>query len=204
MIAHAKVKPQRKQLNNYLIQLAREGVVLILCYRANDKIKPMTAAEKAVAKQSGAEAGLKHVGFVPETTSPLRFEMTVAFLLMPGAKGAPIITPETVDEKIWSKVPMQFEGWNKGEQLSEEMGRRLATWALGGSEPKVNGSGTKEDKSPLGLLRKEIATYKAKVGDDAFYTAMGAHGAERREDITTEKQAGAILAQLKETLEAQQ
>lgn len=118
--AHAKIKPQRRQLNDYILQLGRTGVILILCYRASDKTKP----EKG--------QGIKHVGFVPETTSNLRYEMTQAFLLMPGAKGKPCVTPETNDEKIWNKTPMQFEGWVKGDaQLDEAMGEKFARWASG-------------------------------------------------------------------------
>lgn len=147
MIAHAKIKPQRKHLNNYIIQLARVGVVLILCYRANDKIKPMTAKERDMAEE-GADK-MKHVGFVPETTSPLRFEMTQAFLLMPGSKGRPIITPETNDEKIWSKTPMQFEGWIKdGYQLDQAFGEKLARWAIGeGGTGQAEAVTTQQPKS---------------------------------------------------------
>jgi hypothetical protein len=134
MIAHAKVKPQRKKLNNYIIQLSRQGVVLILCYRASDKVKPASEADK----RANPQEKIKHVGFVPETTSPLRYEMTQAFLLLPGAKGKPVIKPETADEQIWSKTPMQFEGWNTGQQLDESFGEKLARWAVGGAE--VRGS----------------------------------------------------------------
>lgn len=127
MVAHARIKPQRKRLNDYIIQLARKGVVLILCYRANDKVKPVTGK------------GIVHVGFAPETTSPLRFEMTQGFLLMPGSKGTPTVSPETADEKIWSKTPMQFEKWICAKQLDEGLGEKLAKWAVGdaGGSPAI-------------------------------------------------------------------
>lgn len=133
MIAHAKVKPQRKTFNNWVTQLGRKGIVLILLYRGRDVIKPMTKAEKDEAKRRGDKPGLVDLGVQPETTSPLIWETTIGFLLKPGADGRPTILSkaETDAEKTIAKTPGQFRSWDLGKQLDEALGEKLARWAMG-------------------------------------------------------------------------
>src|SRR6266705_1541530 len=117
MLSWVKPKQQRKRLNARIVQL---GVNAIFCYRAIDKVKPMKGEEPV------------KLGWMPETTSPLHYEMTVRFLLEPGSAGVPTLQPEHAAEKLMVKDPAQFSGWWKpGEPLSEEMGERMARWAAG-------------------------------------------------------------------------
>jgi ABC-type dipeptide/oligopeptide/nickel transport system ATPase subunit len=117
MLSLVRPKAQRKRLNAAIVQL---GVNAIFCYRASDKIKPVAGKEP-----------LK-LGWQPETTSPLHYEMTQRFLLTPGCDGVPALFPETDAEKRLVKNPAQFRDiFKPGEPLSEEVGQKLAEWAAG-------------------------------------------------------------------------
>jgi hypothetical protein len=122
MISLVKPKTQRKKLNARIVQL---GINLVMCYRAHEKIKPVKGGEP-----------LK-MGWQPETTSPLHYDMTQRFLLTPGCDGVPTFNPEAEAEKQIVKNPMQFRDMFKpGVQLSEDVGEKLAVWATG-ANPKV-------------------------------------------------------------------
>jgi len=120
MLAHKAPKAERKELNNYITQAGRGGVHFILCYRADDKVKPIQGQ------------GIVHMGMTPETTSKLVYEMMAMFLLSAAADGRPISNPETPLEKMFTKLPIQFrEMLVGGEPLSENLGQKFAEWARG-------------------------------------------------------------------------
>lgn len=115
-------KAQRRVLNNAIDQME---VHLILCYRADDKVKPVTGQ------------GVKSVGLTPETTSNLVYSMTQCFLLPRASDGKPLIHPNEDAEKRLVKNPAQFRGWfADGMQLNEEMGEKMAKWAGVTKEPQ--------------------------------------------------------------------
>lgn len=122
MMAQIKPKAQRKRLNSRIVQL---GVDMIFCYRAQEKVKPVPGKEP------------EKLGWQPDTTSPLFYDMTVRFLLAPGADGKPTVTPQQDAEKLAVKTPEMFRGWfGPGMQLDEALGEKLARWAAGdGAEP---------------------------------------------------------------------
>lgn len=121
LLAQVEPKRQRKKLNREIVALAGK-IVFILCYRAEEKIKP---------KKGGGEPD--KLGWQPITTSKLPYDMTVRFLLPPGSDGVPTLIPAEPSERLVIKNPEQFKGWFKpGEPLSEEMGQKLALWASGG------------------------------------------------------------------------
>lgn len=129
MASMVKPKRERNKLNQRILGLGRE-IVFILCYRAKDKIKPLKAGEK---NEDGSR-GPKDLGIQPITTSELVYEMTVRFLLTAASDGVPTLLPPQSEAKRLIKMPQQFKGWFKeGEQISEEMGERLANWAVGKS-----------------------------------------------------------------------
>ena len=169
MIAHARIKPQRKELNNYIVQLGRKGVVVILCYRANDKVKPV------------AGQGIKHMGLTPETTSPLLYEATQAFLLSPGADGRPVTKPETTEEKLLIKTPMQFRGWITGEQLDEALGEKLARWAAGSSVTAPSAQ-TAPAQSGFKLYLEAMAAQKSR-NQEIYYRCLGIAGIEHANEL---------------------
>lgn len=121
MLSFVKPKQQRKKLNAAIVQM---GINAIFCYRAQEKIKPVRGGEP-----------LK-LGWQPETTSPLHYDMTARFLLPPGSDGYPSFLPETDTEKLMVKLPDQFRELLKGKvQLSEDIGEQLARWAAGSAAP---------------------------------------------------------------------
>lgn len=116
--AQIKPKAERKELNQRILQLT--DVTFIFCYRAHEKIR--------LTKGKDPEKG-----WAPISTSPLFFDMTLRLLLPPGSDGRPLFFPQDEGEKLLTKLPYQFREWFKaGDQLSAEIGRKLALWAKGG------------------------------------------------------------------------
>jgi hypothetical protein len=129
-VAQVRPKRARKQLNRRIVALGR-NLVFILCYRAEEKIKPR---KKGDARGDGKERSNEPelLGWQPITTSKLPFDMTVRFLLTPGCDGVPLLMPPNPAERLLIKNPRQFREWFvEGEPLSEEMGERMARWAMG-------------------------------------------------------------------------
>lgn len=111
-------KAERKRLNR---MIAHTKIPLVLCYRAEDKTKPVAGGKP------------QHLGWQADTTSKLPYDMTVRFLLPPASEGHPNLKPDTEWEKLSIKNPGIFADWFKpGFQLTEEIGERLARWAQGG------------------------------------------------------------------------
>jgi hypothetical protein len=109
-------KGDRKRLNARIVQL---GINAIFCYRAAEKIK-----------MRGGK--VESVGWQPETTSPLVYEMAQQFLLEPGSDGVPQFRGDTKEESQLIKSPDQFRDWFKqGQRLDEDMGEKMARWAAG-------------------------------------------------------------------------
>jgi hypothetical protein len=122
-LARSFIKPKRERarLINGIVQLGA-ACPIIFCFRAHEKLD----FKHKVNNQP------RDMGWQPETTSPLMYEMTQQFLLTPGCEGVPILTSSIPDEKRIIKSPSQFQGWFRdGEQLSEDIGERFALWARG-------------------------------------------------------------------------
>jgi hypothetical protein len=125
-LARSFIKPKRERarLVNGIVQLGATCPI-IFCFRAAEKLD----FKHKVNNQP------RDMGWQPETTSPLMYEMTQQFLLTPGCEGVPILTSSIPDEKRIIKSPSQFQGWFRdGEQLSEDIGERFARWAFAGQE----------------------------------------------------------------------
>lgn len=117
MLAMVRPKQQRKKLNTSIVHMGIHG---IFCYRAAEKIKPVTGQQP------------KNLGWQPETTSPLYFDMTQRFLLRPGCDGVPDLQPDNDSERLLTKNPAQFRGFMKqGDRLSADLGEKFALWAKG-------------------------------------------------------------------------
>ena len=124
LLAWKEPKAQRKELNNFIVQIGAKCPI-VLTYRASEKLD--------FTKKEGNDKP-REMGFRPETTSDLIYEMTAQFLLLPGADGCPTFQSERKEERAMIKMPAQFRGWfTDGVQLSEEIGERLAHWAKGDS-----------------------------------------------------------------------
>lgn len=123
MVANVKPKAQRTKLNTRIVQL---GINAIFLYRAAEKIKPVTGGEP------------ENMGWTPQTTSPLIWEMTQRFLLEPGCDGVPTFRPDKPGERALTKSPEQFREWFKaGQRLDEDVGERMARWAAGDEQAAI-------------------------------------------------------------------
>jgi hypothetical protein len=103
-------------------------VSCIFCFRAKEKIKMATKKEKA----AGAEAVIP-MGYMALGGEEFIFEMTVKFVLLPGARGIPTWESEFKGEQEMMKIPEQFlHIFERPAPLSEEIGQQMAEWAAGG------------------------------------------------------------------------
>jgi hypothetical protein len=174
-VAQIKPKRARKKLNQRIVQLGH--IVFILCYRAEEKIKPRKKGEKD--PDGGREP--ESLGWQAVTTSKLPYDMTVRFLLTPGCEGVPVLMPANPAEKLLVKQPEQFKDWfESGKALSEDMGERLALWASGKERPKPIAPTDYEactDRAAFDALEKRRAdVWKAMppAGKDALKKASDA------------------------------
>jgi len=126
--AWAKPKSQLRQFINAMTTgLGRPDLALnlIFCFRAKEKLKI-----------SGKEA--EKLGLQPIADPELRFEMTTNILLYNGSRGVPTWQSSIRGEMDIIKLPDQFEHmFGIRSQLDEEMGQKMATWAVGGDAPRA-------------------------------------------------------------------
>lgn len=114
-------KRQRNKLNRYITGLGGK-VIVILCYRAKESLD---------MKRKDQFGQPREKGYQPISTSPLQFEMTAQFLLLPGSDGVPTFKSDRFEERSMIKMPAQFRGWfQDGIQLDEAIGERLARWSI--------------------------------------------------------------------------
>lgn len=130
--AWVKPKQDRQKLLNRMLQLPCS---FVLCFRAKEKMKPTTKAEKEEAKANGGYAeAVKQLGWMPIGDPAMVYEMMMSALLLPGSEGRPVWDSQDVGTRTMTKLPKQFrELFPGGIQLSEEIGAAMATWASGGT-----------------------------------------------------------------------
>jgi len=128
--AWAKPKAQLRQfINAVTTGLGRPDLALnlIVCFRAKDKLKIERGAKEA-----------EKLGLQPIADPELRFEMTTNILLYNGAEGVPTWTSNLRGEMDVIKLPRQFKDmFGARAQLDEEMGEKMARWAVGGDAPTI-------------------------------------------------------------------
>ena len=119
MTFSAWIKPaqERRRLINSILQM---NTAFIFCFRAKEKLK-------LVRGQDPIELGWQAIA-----GDEFAFEMTVRCLLQPGSNGV----PDWSESAFRNGVPKRGEAHRTlipdGQQLSEEIGERLAMWAKGG------------------------------------------------------------------------
>lgn len=135
MLAWAKPKAARRQLLTR--GFMQTDINVIACFRAKETSKPIKVDGKTK---------VVHMGFTPIGGDEFWFEMPLRCLLLPGSNGTPEWHPENPGERAAIRRPDHLEKLvPDGEQLSEEIGARLATWARGDG-PK--GAATKPTTHP--------------------------------------------------------
>jgi energy-coupling factor transporter ATP-binding protein EcfA2 len=134
--AWAKPKADRQRLINTMLQIP---VSYILCFRAKEKIKLLTKAEKEKSQREMQERGEKGrvdpvvpMGFMPIGDPAWVFEMTLSALLLPGADGVPAWDDLEPGSRQMIKLPAQFRSlFGESKQFSEDLGESMARWASG-------------------------------------------------------------------------
>jgi len=152
---------RRKELVRHVEQLGKEGVAIIFCFRASEKIR----IPKKGAKNDQGEREVVEMGYMPDTKESLMFLMTASALLMPRAKGVPTWRSEKPGESLMIKLPSYFEGiFRDGEQLNETHGEVMAKWAHGDDDGVSN-------SKPLNERLAECLAFLSKVEKSALLRA---------------------------------
>ena len=118
----------RQQLINGIVTSGFNG---IFCFRAKEKVD-MNAKKLDRDGNPTGDKTVGNLGWMPIAGDAFVYEMTAKCLLLPGANGIPTWNPEFPGEKNMAKIPIFFqEIFSRPEQLSEDIGEKLAAWAAG-------------------------------------------------------------------------
>lgn len=128
LMAWIEPKKQHKRMVTRLLQV---GAHVILCFRAEPKVE-VGPGNTIIPKPS--ITGLD--GWIPISEKMLPYELTASFLLMADTPGVP--RPIKLQEQHRGMVPLD-------QPLSEDVGRRLAEWAAGGSVQQADSRGAEAD-----------------------------------------------------------
>lgn len=117
-------KQPKADLQRFVQCLLQMNIVVIMCFRAKDKLKP--------GKVDGRN-GLIDLGTCAIADDSLIYEMTVQPLLEAGARGVPTWNPTLKGERLQVKLPGQFSEFltQPGKPLDEDMGEAMGRWAMG-------------------------------------------------------------------------
>jgi ABC-type dipeptide/oligopeptide/nickel transport system ATPase subunit len=156
MLAWGKPKTDRRRLINSILQM---NANFIFCFRAKEKIKLATKAEKDAAKGRGERIeSVKPMGFMPIAGDEFIFEMTANCLLLPNAGGVPTWQSDEVGERMMIKKPEQFRSlFDSARPLDEQTGQTLAQWAAG------DGTGVRVSEGAAFIARVEVAATQEDV-----------------------------------------
>lgn len=178
MLAWSAPKQARRRLINTIVQLP---VSVVFCFRAKEKMK-IESKEKP-----------KALGWMPIAGDEWFYEMTIAALLEPGARGVPTWHPEDPGSKACVKLP----DWARPifpdkAQLNEDMGEALARWAEGTVLPTsaqlFEGYANVDDAASLGALERDRAALWEKLSrDDKVAMKQASDAAHARVSAAAEK-----------------
>ena len=137
MRAWIKPKMEHKRMMDGLLQLRSH---VILCFRAEQKIEmkknPVTGKTEIVPKEIASGFS----DWIPICEKNMLYDLTVSFLLVPGSPGIPI--PIKLGEQLRTVIDVK-------KPINEEVGRRLAEWAKGGSKPEPQAAGNASVKADV-------------------------------------------------------
>lgn len=166
MPSYAAPKAARRRMLNTIIQL---GCNLIMCFRAKEKTK-MPDRDKGEDKPT-------FLGWQPIAGEEIVYETVTQFLLLPGSDGVPCYAPEHAAERDVVKRPEFFRKMlERPEQLSEDLGERMARWASGEdtpSDPERTPSRASTETTPQSLCQRVAA---ARSMDELLAVERGFHG----------------------------
>lgn len=167
MLAWAKPKQQRRAFINAILQLPCN---FIFCFRAKPKLKMVRGQDPV------------ELGYMPIAGEEFVYEMVLKCLLLPGANGVPTWKSEYPGETAMMKLPEQFKkDFGTPQQLSEDIGERLARWAAGDTQARKPRPGEAEmiaAKTP-----DELAAVWAKL-NKADQAALASLKDKRKAELT--------------------
>lgn len=133
------------------------NIPIIVTWRAQDKLDWSN-------KNRDGRTEPKPLGEMPIGSKDLPFEMTATYLLPPGAKGMPCLAPESIGERMMTKIPRFLADVVKpGERFTEAHGEAFARWAMGAAadptpeelRERLEAAGTPEEvKAVTGVLSR--------------------------------------------------
>lgn len=157
MLAWGKPKAARRKLLTRGIMQADTN--LIACFRAKETSRPVKKDGKTVVEA---------MGFTPIAGDEFVFECALSAFLPPNSQGVPDWHPDHPGERMAVKRPDHLADIVRdGEQLTEEVGARLARWASGGVKPFTQ----VQDESALAVY---IAKVQATVNSATDPAQLGA------------------------------
>lgn len=123
MLGWAEAGPKRQKMIEGIKQL--DGA-FIFCFRAKEKTKPI--------KKTDGSIDVVDMGFMPLAGEDWVYEMALNCMLEPRSDGVPTWRCDHIGSRMMMKLPEQFKGiFAESAPLSEEIGRKLAQWAKGGT-----------------------------------------------------------------------
>ncbi len=158
MLAWVKPKTEHKRMVSKLLQLR---IHLVLCFRAEPKVKPM---------KINGKTEIVDLGWQPICAKGLEFEMTASFMLnheKPGHVVAGEIERKAAEAGLGTalKVPEPLKSVFSGSFiLSRKHGEAVAKWAKGGSETQKAGNGA--------ILKKIGAEFKGRLSRKEIWEGL--------------------------------
>lgn len=121
-LAWSAPKKERRRMINAFMQMKAN---FIFCYRAKEKNDHRKGAK------------LAPLGWMPLGADEMIFEMSLNAILHPLANGYPTWKPTEPGERATVKLPEEYKEIFAGDpQLSEDVGEKMALWAVGTVPPK--------------------------------------------------------------------
>lgn len=158
MLGWATAGPLRQKMIEGIKQLSG---AFIFCYRAKEKTKPI--------KKAGGGVDVVDMGFMPIAGEEWVYEMKLNMMLEPRSDGVPTWRSDHIGERLMMKLPEQFRGiFADGKaQLSEDIGRKLAEWARGGSSTPAPSEPPRTEKSLAERVESLEASLKGATTKDS-------------------------------------
>jgi hypothetical protein len=160
-LAWVKPAAERRALINWLL---RQDASFIFCFRAKEKLK-------LVPGKDPVPLGWQAIG-----GEEFVYEMAAQCVLPPNAEGIPDWSPETLKHQPRKMTEDLRAIFRLGRQLDEQVGRELATWALGdakGAAPQPSaGDGSVDHLRTLGASAANMGTAMLQK----FWKDLGATG----------------------------
>jgi len=186
MSSWIKPKTSHKHMIQRLLQVRAN---LILCFRAEDKIK----------MEKNPETGkmmINSLGFQPVCSKEMPYELTVSFLLTPDKPGIP--HPIKLQEQHKKMFPLD-------RQLGEEAGKMISEWAAGGAtRTKADDPPPPGAKPGKESFTESMERERKRLGDERFLRILGANGYENIEQITNREQQISLYRIMAESILAKE